>query len=105
MEIHWPDSQHVPETEFNRDFVQKMANRMVQSFHKRGPFRIAGASVDHLKSSRERMAKYEADGNKEWLVDAANELMIQFVMGEGEFRATHSYESPGLPTVDGGRIR
>lgn len=107
IKLLWPDDS-VPDTEFNWDFVQKMVNRMVQSFHKRGPFREAGKPVDHLKSSEERVGRYKGDGNTEWLVDGANELMIEFTTpshGSGHFRATSGEESPGLPTVDGGRIR
>lgn len=107
IKLLWPDDS-VPDTEFNFDFVQKMVNRMVQSFHKRGQFREAGKEVDHLKSSGQRKDRYEQDGNTEWLVDAANELMIEFSMpshSAGHFRATSGEESPGLPTIDGGRIR
>lgn len=94
-----------PETEFSTEFVQAMANRMAVSFHKYGPvFEGYPARVNALQSMVDRMAKYNETGNGEWLVDAANFLMIEFMHPahpEAHFRPTDSDESPGRVRVDG----
>lgn len=109
IEILWPDDL-TPESEFNFDFVQKMVNRMVQSYHKRGGFRqtVTESHCDLIAQIKERLALYEKTGNTEWLVDIGNQAMIEFSEpshDDRHFRATSSHESPGLPTKDGGRIR
>lgn len=70
----------LPPTEFSNDFVAKMQNRMAVSFHKYGPVAEAyPRKIDALKSLRDRLRKYEETGNTEWLVDAANFAMIEFM--------------------------
>lgn len=109
LKLRWPDDS-VPDTEINLDFVQKMANRMVQSYHKRGPFRetVTVSHCDLIAQMKERLSLYEQTGNTEWLVDIGNQSMIEFTQPShpsAHFRATSSYESPGLPTKGGERIR
>jgi len=88
-------------TEFSNDFVQKMKNRMATSFYKYGTVRDAMTKkgFDALGSAQQRIELYKKDGNAEWLVDAGNMLMMEFMFPqheEGHFRATDSHESPGL---------
>jgi hypothetical protein len=97
FEIKWPDE--VPTTEFNPPFVQGMADRMAASWFKYGTHNAnADAGIDFLDSLKTRLARYEADGNTEWLMDVANLAMIEFLHPshpDAHFRATDSSESPG----------
>lgn len=65
------------------------------------------ANVSALSSGLLRLIKYLNTGNTEWLMDAANQLMIEFkrpqVKGAG-FRATDSGESPGLIGISEGEM-
>lgn len=88
-----------PETEFSFEFVQMMANRMVVSFHKYGP--VADGyphRVNALESLRQRLKMYLDTGNTEYLIDAANFAMIEFMcpsQKDAKFEATDSDGSPG----------
>lgn len=89
----------LPPTEFDERFVQYMKNRMLVSFFKYGP--IADAyphKVNALESLKLRLQKYEETGNTEFLVDAANFAMIEFLRPshpEAHFEGTDSDQSPG----------
>ncbi len=90
-----------PEKEvFSPDFVKKMRNRMLTSHYKYGKASEAYPDkINALACMRERMKLYDETGNKEWLVDAANFLMIEYMFPahpEAHFRSTDSDESPGL---------
>lgn len=93
-------------TEFSEDFVRKMKNRMITSFHKYGPIDInARLGNDAIKDLKKRLNLYEETGNTEWLVDVGNFAMIEFMYSHhpnAHFRSTDSSESPG---VDGLTIR
>lgn len=80
--------------------LQKMLNRMAVSEHKYGPiennYPSPKCALDNLV---ERIRMYEETGNTEWLLDAANFAVIEFLRPSHEaphFRATDSDESPGL---------
>ena len=96
----------VPNTEFSSEFVQLMRNRMDMSYCKYGPVSDAFPSkVNALESLLQRLDKYIETGNTEWLVDAANFAMIEFMLPshpKAHFRATDSYESPGRFSLDEG---
>lgn len=102
LQIEWPDG--VPVDQFSLDFVQKMANRMVQGYAKYGPIERVRRDVDRIKSLQQRLDKYRETGNSEWLVDAGNMAMIQFILdGPENFHATPTEESPGLAKHNGGQ--
>ena len=83
--------------EVSKDFLQGMANRMDVSFYKYGHVMDAIGKVDEIACLLERVEKYRETGNTEWLMDAANFAMIEYMhKGAGTFRATDSNESPGL---------
>jgi hypothetical protein len=90
--------------QYDEKFFEYMRNRMKVSFYKYGDIRDAYPhKVDALANMWERVKKYKETGNTEWLVDAANFLMIEFMLPSipgAEFRATDSNESPGR-RVDG----
>lgn len=82
-----------------------MVNRMAVSFHKYGAVADAYPSkVDAVESLRQRLQKYEETGNTEWLIDAANFAMVEFIRPshpDAHFKGTDSSESPGRTKLDG----
>jgi hypothetical protein len=89
----------IPDTEVSEPFIQGMRDRMGVSYCKYGAVADAYPSrVDALASLRQRLEKYAADGNTEWLMDVANFAMIEFMHPRHErahFKATDSDQSPG----------
>ena len=89
----------VPPSEFSVEFVQGMADRMAVSFFKYGCIAdVYPDRVDAIASLKKRLAMYERDGNREWLMDIGNFAMIEFRYPghpRAHFRATDSDESPG----------
>jgi hypothetical protein len=95
----------LPTTEVSEDFIRYMRNRMLVSYYKYGPLAEAYPHrVNALETLQDRLKKYEATGNTEWLVDAANMAMIEFMRPahpQAHFRPTDSNESPGRVTKVG----
>lgn len=63
-------------------FIQLMKNRLHMGHLRYGP--LAGESkphYNHIKAIRERLDKWELDGNDEHLVDVANLCLVEFVEG------------------------
>jgi hypothetical protein len=95
----------IPSSEFSERFVQGMANRMAVSYCKYGA--VADAyphKVNALASLRARLQKYEETGNTEFLMDAANFAMIEFMHPAHEaahFTPTDSEASPGRVWASG----
>lgn len=87
------------------DEVDKMRkNRVEVSFHKYGPARINfGEGLVKAKNSALMcIKKYEETKNKEYLLDAMNYLMFEFMYPSMEgvfFKATDSSESAGKDGV------
>ncbi len=102
MELH---TGGTPDTEVSWSFFQGMIDRMGMSFYKYG--RVADAyphKVDAIASLHGRIARYAETGNREWLIDAANFAMIEFMHPRHEaahFRATDADESPGRTSIGG----
>ena len=100
-------SNPVPGTEFNEDFVEKMRSRMSVSYYKYGPIAVAYPDkINAIESLMQRLRKYKATGNTEFLVDAANFAMIEFIhptFPNAYFEATDSDQSPGRVNVEGQR--
>jgi hypothetical protein len=108
-------SRHVPASEFSPMFAQGMLDRMCISFHKYGPVAAAfPEKVDAVRCILLRLARYMGkaallhavcglpgaigDHNTEWLMDAANFAMIEFMYPRdprAHFSATPAEESPG----------
>lgn len=97
MQLKFPES--VPDSEFSLEFVQGMADRMATSYFKYGL--VADAypqKVNALKSMQARVEKYLKTGNTEFLMDAANFLMIEYMRPSVEgakYEPTDSKASPG----------
>lgn len=94
-----------PTTEFDQAFLDGMLNRMAVSFHKYGPLAKAYPhKVNALASLQDRLKKYQDTGNTEWLIDAANFCMIEFMRpshADAHFQGTDSNASPGRRWQDG----
>lgn len=85
--------------EFSEPFVQKMRNRMLTSTHKYGKVKDAVGHTDFVANIKTRLSKYEADGNTEWLIDAANFCTMEFEFPahkHAHFRSTTSAEAPKI---------
>lgn len=97
----------LPKSEFSEEFIELMRNRMEMSFHKYGAIADAYPNkVSAIESAFMRVDKYIDTGNKEFLVDAANFIMIEFIhpcVVEAYFKATDSSESPGRFIIEDGK--
>ena len=95
-------------TEFSEAFVQGMRDRMVVSYFKYGP--IADGfphKVNAVTSLTDRLRKYAETGNTEFLIDAANFAMIEFMHPSHPnafFEGTDSDQSPGRRASRTGRV-
>lgn len=83
-----------------------MRDRMAMSYFKYGAVRDAYPSkVNAIESLRMRVERYLDDGNTEWLIDAANFAMIEFMCPSrlgAHFAPTDSSASPGRAAYDTG---
>lgn len=90
------------------EFLRGMASRMAMSFEKYGDLRDAYPhKLDALASSELRVQRYRDTGNTEYLMDAANFLMIEFMAPrhrDAHFKAEDSSASPGRVDVRGQRV-
>ncbi len=91
----------LPDTEYSNEFDILRLKRMQTSYYKYGPIsdNYGKGLVDAIASLRKRLEAYEETGNTEFLVDAANFCMIEFMYPQhprAHFRATSSDESPGI---------
>lgn len=89
----------LPDSEWSKTFLQGMLNRMGVSFHKYGYVKDGfPEKISAIESLKVRLARYEEDGNAEWLMDVANFAMIEF-MCPGHSNAHYSPQdsdtSPG----------
>jgi len=73
---------------------------MAVSFYKYGD--VADSKQDLEANVERRIKKYRLTGNTEWLIDAANFCMIEFMKPTAEdahFAPTESSESPGVHRI------
>lgn len=94
----WRDMAGLPEvedsewellkvTEWSPRFEQYMRNRLVMGSMRYEPFARKRESFEYdcAAEATKRIEKYQKDGNKEHLVDAANMLLLQFELGPGHW--------------------
>ena len=86
--------------EYSKKFDDLRKNRVEVSYHKYGPAKInfGDKLVNALDSANMCIEKYRATGNTEYLCDAANYLMFEFMYpqrNDAYFKATDSSESAG----------
>ena len=105
IKLCWPAS--IPQTQFSEQFLQGMLDRMAYGFHNYGAAQVNfPKNYDAMKSLRQRLRKYRLTHNTEWLMDAGNFLMIEFMYPKDTkafFEPTTRHESPGS-TLRSGRI-
>jgi hypothetical protein len=96
-----------PSTQYSEKFLQGMVDRGLMSFSKYGHIKDSvEKGMDPVSEVRARLRKYWSTGNTEWLIDAANYCMIEFMHPshpEAHFRSTDSSESDGRAMRDGTR--
>ena len=92
-------------TQYDPKFWEGMVARMEMSWFKYGDFRDGYPhKIDAIASLNQRLDKYAETGNTEFLVDAANFAMIEFMAPrhpKAFFKSTDSDESPGRTSVHG----
>lgn len=74
-------------TEWSARFEQLMRNRLLMGSLRYETFEKKRESFDYdcATEAVKRIGKYQATGNKEHLVDAANMLLLQFEFGPGHW--------------------
>ena len=95
----------LPKDQYSDFFLEGMKNRMMMSYYKYGDIKDAYPNkINALKSLLQRLEKYDTTGNTEFLIDAANFAMIEFMLPshpKAHFKATDSEESPGRVFASG----
>lgn len=94
--------------EVSEQFLQGMLDRMAVGVRKYGTVKVSmeEKGFDAMAMAYDRMRLYSSTGNTEWLMDAANYLMMEFMFPQhkdAHFKATDSDESPGRILRDGTR--
>lgn len=97
--------ERILKTQVSEQFLAGMVARMEMSFFKYGDVREAYPDkIDAMASLEQRLNKYHETKNTEFLIDAANFCMIEFMLPKLEgayFQATDSDQSPGRTTTLG----
>lgn len=88
-------------TEYSLDFDEKRKNRAAVSFYKYGSAKINFGQrlVEALPTMQKCIDKYLKTGNTEYLLDAGNYIMFEYMYPTHEnahFRATDTEESAGV---------
>lgn len=99
--------KYIPEDEYSHKIDELRENRVKTSFYKYGSARLnfGRGYVNALGSHEKCIEAYNRTGNKEYLLDAMNYIMFEFMYPQKRdayFRATDSRESAG---IDGISIR
>lgn len=87
--------------EYSEEFDSLRKNRVKMSFYKYGPASVNFGEkiVNALESSERCIEKYRKTGNTEYLLDAGNYIMFEYMFPSvpgAYFRATDSSESAGI---------
>lgn len=87
--------------EYSEEFDNLRKNRVKTSFYKYGPASVNFGEriVNALESSERCIEKYRKTGNTEYLLDAGNYIMFEYMFPSvpgAYFRATDSSESAGI---------
>jgi hypothetical protein len=88
-------------------FIRGMASRMAMSYENYGDVKEAyPLKMNAVESAILRIERYNDTGNAEYLIDAANFLMIEFMLPlhmNAHFKPEDSKASPGRITTKGKR--
>lgn len=87
--------------EYSEEFDKLRKNRVEMSFYKYGAARknFGTGNVKAIPTMELCIRKYRETGNREYLLDAANYLMFEYMYPQhpkAHFRATSSEESAGI---------
>ena len=87
--------------EYSDKFDQLRKNRVEVSYYKYGPAKknFSTGNVQAIPTLERCLKKYQETGNTEYLCDAANYAMFEFMYPQhpkAHFRATDSGESAGI---------
>lgn len=87
--------------EYSEEFDRLRKNRVEISYYKYGPVRrnFSTGNVQAIPTMELCVKKYQETGNKEYLLDAANYIMFEYMYPQhpkAHFRATSSEESAGI---------
>ena len=87
--------------EYSDEFDRLRRNRVEMSFYKYGPARknFGTGNVQAIPTMELCIKKYHETRNREYLLDAANYLMFEYMFPQhpkAHFRATSSEESAGI---------
>jgi hypothetical protein len=77
--LEWPEGV-AGRGSFNKRFLQMMLNRLVVGHIRYGsPKRAEGPPKEYLKRGEAEIREYKGTGNKEYLINAANYMMLEFM--------------------------
>ena len=87
--------------EYSEEFDKLRKNRVEMSFYKYGSARknFRTGNVQAIPTMELCVKKYQETGNREYLLDAANYLMFEYMYPQhpkAHFRATSSEENAGI---------
>lgn len=93
--------EEISAQEYSEEFDKLRKNRVLMSFYKYGAAKINYREklISALGSMQKCIDKYNKTGNTEYLVDAANYLMFEYMFPQHPntyFKATDSGESAGI---------
>ena len=94
------DVNDILKTDYSEEFDKKRKALIQQSYFKYGKAsqNFATGNVDAIDSLEKCLTKFKETGNTEYLCDAANYLMFEFMYpqrSDAYFKATDSSESAG----------
>ena len=94
-----------PSSEFSEQFLQGMLDRMGASFAAYGPVKNAFPDkVNAIDTLKDKLKHYAETGNTEFLMDAANYCMIEFMCpkhSDAHYKPTDAKDSRGRVWNDG----
>lgn len=103
-------SEQILSTEYSEKFDQLRKNRVAVSFYKYGPAKINFGEklVDAMGCVDKCLKKYKETSNTEYMVDAANYCMFEFMYPQhenGHFQTTDSKDSAGIAGISINEIK
>ena len=106
IKLRW--SSYVPVDHISVEFLQGMLDRMIVGFHNYGHTHRTHNKADSIKCLRMRLKKYRETHNTEFLMDAANFAMMEFMVPKdlkAFYSPTTKRESPGAVLQDGRMVK
>ncbi len=69
--------KEIEKLQWSEKFIKLMKNRMLLGFFRYGPVMNNSVKYDNINSAIRRLKNYQKTGNQEFLVDAANLMMVE----------------------------